>query len=114
MITGNPLFGGDSEIDQLHRIFKVLGTPTEATWPGFQRMPNFSPTFPIMQPQRLQTVLRTGDPLLVDLIAQLLQINPAKRISAIRALSHPYFSGISRKLIDLCVPQGVELQFPTV
>jgi serine/threonine protein kinase len=114
MITGSPLFGGDSEIDQLHRIFRALGTPTEITWPGFQTMPNFSPTFPTMAPQRLQTVLQTGDALLVDLIGQLVQINPQRRISALRALSHPYFAGVPRKLINLCVPQGVQLEFPRV
>jgi serine/threonine protein kinase len=114
MITGVPLFGGDSEIDQLHRIFKVLGTPSEITWPGFHTMPNFSPTFPTMQPQRLQTVLRTSDLLLVDLIGQLIQINPARRIPALRALSHPFFEGLSRKLVDWCLPRGVQLQFPPV
>ncbi|KIH45399.1 kinase domain protein [Ancylostoma duodenale] len=28
MVAGIPLFAGDSEIDQLFRIFKILGTPT--------------------------------------------------------------------------------------
>jgi cyclin-dependent kinase 7 len=29
-----PYFAGDSDIDQLGKIFAALGTPTEATWPG--------------------------------------------------------------------------------
>ena len=29
-----PLFPGDSEIDELFQIFRVLGTPNEKTWPG--------------------------------------------------------------------------------
>jgi serine/threonine protein kinase len=29
-----PLFPGDSQIDELYRIFQLLGTPTEETWPG--------------------------------------------------------------------------------
>jgi serine/threonine protein kinase len=29
MVTRKPLFPGDSEIDQLMRIFRVLGTPNE-------------------------------------------------------------------------------------
>ena len=32
-----PLFPGDSEIDQLFRIFRQLGTPSEASWPGVSR-----------------------------------------------------------------------------
>lgn len=34
MLNGAPLFAGDSEIDQLFKIFMVLGTPTDVTWPG--------------------------------------------------------------------------------
>ena len=36
MATGRPLFPGDSEIDQLLKIFKVRGTPNEDVWPGVQ------------------------------------------------------------------------------
>lgn len=34
MVTKRPLFTGDSEVDQLYRIFRVLGTPNEEIWPG--------------------------------------------------------------------------------
>jgi serine/threonine protein kinase len=114
MVTGAALFGGDSEIDQLHRIFKVFGTPSEISWPGFQRMSGFRPTFPVFKPQQLQSVLKTSDPLLGDLLAQLLQVNPAKRTSALRALSHPYFAAVPKKLLRVCVPQGVTVQFPHI
>ena len=32
---------GDSEIDQLFRIFRVLRTPTEDLWPGVTQLPDF-------------------------------------------------------------------------
>jgi len=38
MITNVALFAGDSEIDQLFKIFRVLGTPTEETWPGVSQL----------------------------------------------------------------------------
>ena len=41
MATGRPLFPGDSEIDELFRIFRVLGTPTEASWPGVSSLPDY-------------------------------------------------------------------------
>lgn len=33
------LFPGKSEIDQLNRIFKELGTPNDRIWPGYSKLP---------------------------------------------------------------------------
>jgi hypothetical protein len=44
------LFPGDSEIDQLFRIFRSLGTPDEKTWPGVSKLPDFKPVFPRWEP----------------------------------------------------------------
>ncbi len=38
MITSRPLFPGDSEIDQIHRIFQHLGTPSREEWPQLYQM----------------------------------------------------------------------------
>merc|ERR1719229_179250 len=46
MATGAALFQGDSEIDTIFQIFRKLGTPTEADWPGLPDLPDFKPTFP--------------------------------------------------------------------
>ena len=45
--TGRPLFQSDSEIDHLFRIFRLIGTPTLATWPDVVKAKNFSPKFPV-------------------------------------------------------------------
>ena len=34
MISGRPLFPGATVEDELHLIFRTLGTPTESTWSG--------------------------------------------------------------------------------
>ncbi|VDM19972.1 unnamed protein product [Wuchereria bancrofti] len=39
--AGRPLFPGADVDDQLKRIFKMLGTPTDATWPGLSQLPEF-------------------------------------------------------------------------
>jgi cyclin-dependent kinase len=46
MVQRKPLFMGDSEIDQIFKIFKVLGTPNENNWPDALKLKDFKPTFP--------------------------------------------------------------------
>lgn len=47
--NGRPLFPGTDVDDQLKKIFKVLGTPTEESWPGVTQLPDYKP-FPIYVP----------------------------------------------------------------
>jgi len=97
MVTRKPLFPGDSEIDQLFRIFRIMGTPTESNWPGVSSLPDYKPVFPKWEPPNnifsiLPQDLRPGGH---DLLVQLLTYNPENRISAKKALSHPYLSNVS-------------------
>lgn len=57
MYTRKALFPGDSEVDQIFRIFRTLGTPTEETWPGVTKLPDFQGTFPQWKGQDLQELL---------------------------------------------------------
>ena len=50
MMTRRALFPGDSEIDQLFRIFRTLGTPTEFNWPGVSSLPDYKAVFPRWDP----------------------------------------------------------------
>lgn len=45
-LNGHPLFPGDSEIDQIFKIFRIMGTPSEEGWPGVSQLPDYKPTFP--------------------------------------------------------------------
>ena len=100
MATKDPLLPGDSEIDELHKIFKVFGTPNEQVWPGVSQLPDFSPTFPQWKPQNLAALVpnigRNG----IDLLTQMLHLDPAKRISCKQALEHPYFASFVQKYKD--------------
>jgi serine/threonine protein kinase len=46
MAHKRPLFYGDSEIGQIFKIFKTMGTPTEETWQGITDLPEFKMSFP--------------------------------------------------------------------
>ncbi|XP_028745546.2 cyclin-dependent kinase 3 [Peromyscus leucopus] len=92
MVTGKPLFPGDSEIDQLFRIFRTLGTPSEATWPGVSQLSDYKSSFPKWTRKGLEEIMPRLGPEGKDLLLQLLQYDPSQRISAKTALAHPYFS----------------------
>ncbi|KAL0233455.1 hypothetical protein PCE1_001970 [Barthelona sp. PCE] len=92
LVNKSPLFPGDSEIDELFKIFKVCGTPTEDTWPKVTELPDFNSMFPVFQPTDLSRICPDLDDLGLDLLGKLLELDPVKRISAKDALEHPWFS----------------------
>ena len=92
MINQQPLFPGDSEIDELFRIFRELGTPTEDMWPGVSQLPDFMTTFPQWQRKEWTAICSNLDPVGIDLLSQMLVYEPSKRISARAAISHPFFA----------------------
>ncbi|XP_076791551.1 cyclin-dependent kinase 3 isoform X2 [Arvicanthis niloticus] len=92
MVTGKALFPGDSEIDQLFRIFRTLGTPSEAMWPGVSQLPDYQSSFPKWNRKGLEEIVPSLGPEGKDLLLQLLRYDPSQRISAKTALAHPYFS----------------------
>jgi len=94
MSSSRPLFPGDSEIDELFRVFRILGTPDEATWPGVTRLPNYKSVFPKWHPLRLDRAIPElqTDPAAVDLLARMLVYTPALRLTSHDALDHHYFN----------------------
>ncbi|BGP07795.1 Cyclin-dependent kinase catalytic subunit [Rhodotorula toruloides] len=91
MSTGLPLVPGDSEIDQIFKIFRLMGTPTEQTWPGLKQMPDYKASFPQWRATDLRQLLPEMDDRALHLLNGMLQIDPEKRISAKQALRHHYF-----------------------
>jgi len=97
MINQRPLFPGDSEIDELFKIFQKLGTPTEDTWPGVTTLPDYKSTFPQWNRVEWEKVAPTLCAPGIDLLAQMLVYEPSKRVSARVALSHPFFDDLGRE-----------------
>lgn len=90
IVTKKPLFEGDSEIDQLYRIFRILGTPNEENWPGVSSLRDYKSTFPNWQANPIQSVVANLnlDPLGIDLLNRMLKYDPNHRITAKAALQH--------------------------
>ncbi|KAL5207936.1 hypothetical protein ABZP36_032371 [Zizania latifolia] len=94
MVNQKPLFPGDSEIDELFKIFRITGTPNEETWPGVASLPDYKTSFPKWPPVDLATVVPTLEPLGLDLLSKMLYLDPSRRITARAALEHDYFKGL--------------------
>lgn len=99
MSTRKPLFQGDSEIDQLFRMFRILRTPTEDIWPGVTSLPDYKTTFPYWSTNQLANQVKKLNAVGLDLIKKMLVYDPVHRISAKAVLEHPYFDGFDKKLV---------------
>ncbi|POY71008.1 putative Cyclin-dependent kinase [Rhodotorula taiwanensis] len=94
LILREPLLPGRGEIDQVNKIFKLLGRPTDEMWPGSRKLPN-AKSFNVDAAQPYSSLSRTFRYLTqagLDLIQKLLTYDPEKRITAEEALRHPYFT----------------------
>lgn len=91
MAMRQPLFPGDSEIDEIFRIFRsvsvavknassmlipfyagsirVLGTPNDEIWPGVSTLPDYKPSFPKWNAVDLERAVPTLDAQGIDLLA---------------------------------------------
>jgi serine/threonine protein kinase len=100
MATRKPLFPGDSEIDELYKIFRILGTPNEKIWPGVSELPDYKPTFPQWKASDLKQVVPNLCDHGLDLLKQMLAYEPSQRISAKKALTHPYFQDLDKSFFE--------------
>lgn len=94
MLTAEPLFPGDSDIDQLHHIVKCLGNLTRTHTEVFLhnslfigiRLPQ------VATPVTLQKKLPTIAPKAMDLLHGCLRLDPAERDSCEQLLQHSFFT----------------------
>ncbi|XP_070546974.1 cyclin-dependent kinase 6-like [Ptychodera flava] len=84
-----PLFQGHSDIDQLHKIFDVIGLPTESEWPDSVSVPWNA--FRLSAPKPLDKVIPEICDQAKSLLEKMLHFDQRMRITAHEALEHEYF-----------------------
>lgn len=91
--SGRPLFPGSDVDEQLKRIFKLVGTPTERNWSNISRLPEYK-EFPPYPPAPFSVVVPSLPPSGIDLLKRHLVPCPKGRISSEDAMRHEYFSDL--------------------
>ncbi|PVF98924.1 putative glycogen synthase kinase 3 alpha [Serendipita vermifera] len=97
LMLGQPLFPGESGIDQLVEIIKILGTPTREQIKTMN--PNYMEhKFPQIKPHPFSKVFRPRTPPeAIDLVSKLLEYTPSARLTAIEGMVHPFFDELRQE-----------------
>ncbi|KAJ3105030.1 regulator of ime2 [Phlyctochytrium planicorne] len=111
LILGQPLFPGESGVDQLVEIIKVLGTPTREQIKAMNE--NYTEyKFPQIKPCSWSKIFRSRNASAetIEIISKLLDYTPTQRPTAIEAMANPFFDELRKP--DSRMPNGKE--FPTL
>ncbi|KAI5865438.1 Pkinase-domain-containing protein [Durotheca rogersii] len=112
IFTRHAIFPGDGgEINQLEKIYAIIGTPNKVEWPGLVDMPWFELLRPgYRRPNVFAEKYKERVPAAAfDLLTSMFQYDPAKRPSATDVLEHAYFTTeepAARQAIELKDLQG--------
>jgi len=107
LLSGKPIFMGQSREHQLIEIVKILGTPTR------QQIKQMNPNHKIYKFAQIKghswsTIFRSKAPSdAIDLISQILLYVPSKRTTCFKALAHPFFDDLRKS--DARLPDGNNL-----
>uniref|UniRef100_A0ACD5XKM4 Uncharacterized protein n=1 Tax=Avena sativa TaxID=4498 RepID=A0ACD5XKM4_AVESA len=92
LLAGRPIMPGRTEVEQLHKIFKLCGSPTEEYWKK-SKLPHatiFKPQQPYKR--RITDTFKDFPQSALRLIETLLAIDPADRLTASSALRSDFFT----------------------
>jgi len=105
ILTRKPFFNGKTEVEQLQKIYTIVGVPTESTWPDYSSLPNFArfPTFKLCLPKWNETLHRQT-PAGIELIQGLLCCDPIQRFTAKQGLQSRWFTETPAALNEMMMP----------
>ncbi|KAL4227977.1 Cyclin-Dependent Kinase 7 [Mactra antiquata] len=86
-----PFLPGDTDLDQLSKIFQCLGTPSKEDWPAMEFLPDFV-QFKTCPGTPLKDIFIAASDDLLDILQGMLMMDPLKRVTATQALKSSYFT----------------------
>ena len=88
MMKGEPLFKGMNDIDQIVKVFQVLGTPTEENWPQMTGLPDYGKIlFKPCKEQSLDQVLPKASTSFRELVQSLIIFDETRRPSCSQTIA---------------------------
>lgn len=104
LMLRTPFVAGDTDIEQLTKIFQALGTPTEADWPGMSSLSDYIAfkTYPKAPLRQYFTAAGTDS---LNLLQQMLVYDPNRRWTAEECLGHSYFTNTPLATLPEKLPQ---------
>jgi cyclin-dependent kinase 7 len=100
-----PFFAGESDLDQLCKIYSVTGIPTKEEWPNITDLPDFIEIKECGKIE-LNTIFTAASGALIQLIGSCLRLNPNNRWTATEALQSVYFQEAPYPCDDTELPVG--------
>ncbi|CCV00362.1 unnamed protein product [Malassezia sympodialis ATCC 42132] len=90
LMLRTPYLPGETDAAQLTTIFRALGTPSQADWPGHHTLPDYKP-FESFPKQNLALLFTAASTESLDFLAQCLRFDPLRRLRSTECLQHAYF-----------------------
>ncbi|XP_031381590.1 probable serine/threonine-protein kinase At1g54610 [Punica granatum] len=92
LYTGKPILPGKTEVEQLHKIFKLCGSPSDDYWRKLH-LPHSAVFRPPQHYRRCITdIFKELPPVAIGLIETLLSVDPSQRGTATLALRNEFFT----------------------
>lgn len=96
IVSRAPLFPGADELDQLHRIHNIMGTPTQKVLRHMlgHRVSSLKYNFPPKEGSGFRHLIPNISEKCFELINLMLAYDPDRRLNSADALKHPFFDNV--------------------
>lgn len=91
MFLGKPIFQGETTVDQLLQIIKILGTPNNDQLQYLNKNNTMNYQFPTVRPYTISKIMSGKSKELISLLQKIFTYEPHNRFSALEIMAHPFF-----------------------